>query len=50
MFPLTVSWMPLIGYIYDTNGTYLPAFQLFAVLFTMAAAVAYFLIPTRFSE
>ncbi|MEM7002794.1 MAG: MFS transporter [Pseudomonadota bacterium] len=50
MFPLTVSWMPLIGYIYDTNGTYLPAFQLFAVLFTLAAAVAYFLIPTRFSE
>lgn len=47
MFPLTVTWTPLIGYIYDTTGSYAPAFKLFAVLFSVAAAVAWLLIPVR---
>jgi len=48
MFPLTVSWTPLIGWIYDTNLSYAPAFKLFAVLFSLAAVIAWFLIPARF--
>ena len=48
MFPLTVTWTPLIGYIYDSSASYVPAFKLFAVLFTIAAVIAWFLIPTRF--
>ncbi|NKB97340.1 MAG: MFS transporter [Pseudomonadales bacterium] len=47
MFPMTITWMPLIGYIYDTQGSYLPAFNLFAVLFTVAVLVAFRLIPQR---
>ena len=46
MFPMTISWMPLIGYIYDTQGSYEPAFTVFSVLFTCAAIVAFFLIPS----
>jgi MFS family permease len=48
MFPLTISWTPLIGWIYDTTSSYVPAFRVFALLFTTAAVVAWFLIPTRF--
>lgn len=47
MFPMTISWMPLIGYIYDTSGSYEPAFNLFAGLFAVAAIIAFFLIPTK---
>lgn len=47
MFPMTISWMPLIGYIYDTQGSYAPAFNVFAVLFSCATVVAFFMIPTR---
>ena len=47
MFPMTISWMPLIGYIYDSTGSYVPAFNLFAALFTLAAIVAFMLIPTK---
>jgi MFS family permease len=50
MFPLTVLWTPLIGYIYDTSGSYQPAFELFAVLFTVAAGIAWLLIPARIVE
>ena len=50
MFPLTITWTPLIGWIYDTNGSYLPAFKLFAVLFSLAALIAFLLIPARFDE
>ncbi len=50
MFPMTITWLPLIGYIYDTSGSYVPAFQLFAGLFTCAAIIAFFLIPTRIEE
>ena len=47
MFPMTISWMPLIGYIYDTHGSYAPAFNVFAVLFSCAMVVAFFMIPAR---
>ena len=47
MFPMTISWMPLIGYIYDTQGSYAPAFNVFVVLFGCAMVVAFFMIPTR---
>ena len=47
MFPMTISWMPLIGYIYDTTGSYEPAFKMFAGLFAVAAIIAFFLIPTK---
>lgn len=47
MFPMTISWLPLIGYIYDTQGSYQPAFMLFAGLFTLAAVIAFLLIPTK---
>ncbi len=47
MFPMTISWMPLIGYIYDTSGSYDFAFRLFAALFALAAIIAFFLIPTK---
>ena len=50
MFPMTISWLPLIGYIYDTQGSYLPAFNLFAGLFTLAAMIAFFLIPQELSD
>ena len=50
MFPMTISWLPLIGYIYDTQGSYEPAFRLFAGLFTLAAIVAFFLIPQQLSD
>ena len=50
MFPLTISWLPLIGYIYDTQGSYLPAFNLFAGLFTLAAIIAFFFIPQKLSD
>lgn len=50
MFPMTISWLPLIGYIYDTQGSYLPAFNLFAGLFTLAAIIAFFLIPQELSD
>lgn len=45
MFPMTISWLPLIGYIYDTQGSYVPAFNVFAVLFLLAGVVAFRLIP-----
>lgn len=47
MFPMTVTWTPLIGYIYDTTGGYEPAFNLFAAMFAAAAVIAWFLIPAR---
>lgn len=47
MFPMTISWLPLIGYIYDTQGSYLPAFNLFAGLFLVAALIALRLIPEQ---
>ena len=50
MFPLTITWTPLIGWIYDTTSSYVPAFRLFAVLFSAAAVIAFFLIPTRFDN
>lgn len=50
MFPLTISWTPLIGYIYDTTASYAAAFNLFAVLFSLAAVIAWFLIPSRFDQ
>ncbi len=45
MFPMTISWLPLIGFIYDTQGSYLPAFIVFSGLFALAACVAFRLIP-----
>ncbi len=45
MFPLTVMWTPLIGYIHDTSGSYMPAFNTFAVLFSLSALLAFFTIP-----
>ena len=45
MFPMTISWLPLIGYIYDTSGSYSLAFNLFAGLFATALCVAFFMIP-----
>ena len=39
--------MPLIGYIYDTQGSYAPAFNVFVVLFGSAMVVAFVMIPTR---
>jgi MFS family permease len=50
MFPMTVTWTPLIGYIYDTSGSYAPAFKLFALMFLTAAAIAWFLIPARIEQ
>ena len=50
MFPLTVTWTPLIGYIYDTTASYAPAFKLFALLFTLAAVIAWFLIPAEYED
>ncbi len=50
MFPMTISWLPLIGYIYDSQGSYEPAFLLFAILFSLAAIIAYNLIPTRIED
>lgn len=47
MFPLTISWMPLIGYIYDTQGSYTLAFQLFVGLFFLSLLIAWRLIPRR---
>ena len=45
MFPMTISWLPLIGFIYDTQGSYLPAFFVFSGLFALAACIAFRLIP-----
>ena len=45
MFPMTISWLPLIGFIYDTQGSYLPAFIVFSGLFALAACIAFRLIP-----
>lgn len=50
MFPLTITWTPLIGWIYDTTSSYVPAFRLFAILFSAAAVIAFFLIPARFDD
>lgn len=44
-FPVTILWTPLLGYIYDANGSYVPGFMLFALLFVCAAIAAYVLIP-----
>jgi len=39
MFPLQIIGVPLAGWVYDTTGSYDPAFYTFIVLYVVAAAV-----------
>jgi predicted MFS family arabinose efflux permease len=40
MFPLQIIGVPLAGWVYDTTGSYGPAFAIFVVLYVIAAITA----------
>lgn len=40
MFPLQIAGVPLAGWVFDVTGTYDPAFQIFLVLYMLAALAA----------
>lgn len=50
MFPVSVLWTPLLGYVYDTSGSYVPGFMLFALLFVIVALTACALIPRTLEQ
>jgi len=41
MFPVQIIGVPLAGWVYDTTGTYAPAFMFFLVLYAIAAVVVF---------
>jgi MFS family permease len=45
MFPLTLACTPLIGFVHDRYGSYLPVFGMFAVLFGLVLLAAARLLP-----
>lgn len=41
MFPIQIIGVPLAGWVYDTTGSYAPAFMFFLVLYVIAAIVVF---------
>ena len=43
MLPIMVSGIPLAGWIYDTTGNYDLAFEIFMILYVLAAVAVVFI-------